>query len=196
MCSDLGCVFFNLIFLILSFTKVITVQCVWHFRRSSLQLFTIFGETTQDGENICTLYNYCVPEAAWAKAENVYYSFFPKPAPKETNDAHDKVTEKLISLFGRSKKKTINAKSADTMIEKARTRMKEMGVLQEHNNLSHQPNFKGRIYIMMYKGSYVPEELRGIIFFVDKVINPFFNICNWQNTSKLVMRSNPGKQKT
>ena len=98
----------------------------------------------QDGENICTLYNYCVPEAAWTNAENVYYPFFPKLAPKETTGAQDKVMEKLMALLGMSKKKTINAKSADTMVEKARTRMKEMGVLQEHDHLSDQSNFKGR----------------------------------------------------
>ena len=118
-----------------------------YFCLSYLQLFTIFGETTQDGENICTLYNYCVPEAVWTKAENVYYSFFPKPAPKETTGAH--VAEKILALIGMQKKKTINAKSPDTMIEKARTRMKEMGVLKKHDHFNHQPNLKGRIYVMI-----------------------------------------------
>ena len=118
-----------------------------YFRISYLQLFTIFGETTQDGENICTLYNYCVPEAAWTKAENVYCSFFPKPAPKETTSTH--VAEKILALIGIPKKKAIHARSPDTMIEKARTRMKEMGVSKEHDHFNHQPNLIGRIYVMI-----------------------------------------------
>ena len=111
-------------------------------------MFTIFGETTRDGESICILYNYCVPAETWEKAEHIYYPFFPKRSPKPSSE-HSTIFEKLKAMLGISQsrpQKEIALKDPKVMIENAKNKMAAMGVSKNHDQLPHQvPNLKSKI---------------------------------------------------